>query len=297
MFRLDIDDRDSDLYMQFDGLGGKRKVDIRKVRLTTADGVAWFQDLIKFCVERKTWNDMAASIKDGRIDQQLDNMRKLREETGCAVILIVEGTPRKEHGHIDLDAIISKLDHIIFNNQAHVMFTRDISHTAERMLQLIDHMHVDLTYIGGKDKSDKEDLLTQMHEIGPEEQSMQLFSAVKGISRNTARVFIKQRWSVLDLYNCDVCEPISELVFESGNKFGTTRARGIIETMGTKKCWIDILKKINGVTKITAEKIMQDFNDPNEWTVARLAGIQKSEKRKLGTAVAKKIIAGITFVL
>ena len=45
---------------------------------------------ILFIIERKTWHDLAASIKDGR----KENVNKLflaREETGCKIIYLIEG--------------------------------------------------------------------------------------------------------------------------------------------------------------------------------------------------------------
>lgn len=44
------------------------------------------------CFERKTFKDFGASLKDGRYGN-IDKMVALREETGCALVYIVEGGP------------------------------------------------------------------------------------------------------------------------------------------------------------------------------------------------------------
>jgi ERCC4-type nuclease len=41
--------------------------------------------------ERKTWADLAGSIKDNRMTQQFKNMENIRRKTGCKVYYIIEG--------------------------------------------------------------------------------------------------------------------------------------------------------------------------------------------------------------
>lgn len=49
------------------------------------------KSLIAAIFERKTWKDLAASIKDQRTLHQHANMEKIREEKGCHIYYIIEG--------------------------------------------------------------------------------------------------------------------------------------------------------------------------------------------------------------
>lgn len=47
--------------------------------------------LLAACIERKTWKDLAASIKDTRARNQHVNMEILKNKTGCRLFYIIEG--------------------------------------------------------------------------------------------------------------------------------------------------------------------------------------------------------------
>ena len=73
MFQLEIDDRehDEEILKYFDTLGGEIKVEIKRCRLNCSDFAVYYSGKLLFVVERKTWNDLAQSIKDGRLDEQI----------------------------------------------------------------------------------------------------------------------------------------------------------------------------------------------------------------------------------
>ena len=292
LFRIDIDDREREAIPLFDVLSGKRQVATMVKRLTTGDFAAWFQDSLKVLFERKTWDDLAASIKDGRIDEQLRAMREVKNKTSCINCLIIEGIPRKQHGHIELQSLRAKLDHIMLADKAHIVYTCDVTHTVERIFEIVDNIPYDLSEVlvgDGDVDPQTAKLLTDVRERGLEQQLLDVFNSVKLISMNTARMLIKNRWNFLDLYEADE-NMLAGLVYPSGFGMPLSRAKKIVRELGTQNCWINALSNITGITKKTAKIIMDAEPDPYKWTVASISALSKSEKRKIGPQVAQRIM-------
>lgn len=291
MFRIEVDDREREAIPLFDILSGRRQVDVLRERLTTGDFAVWLSNMLKILIERKTWSDLAESIKDGRLNAQLQNMREVREVTGCAIILIVEGKPGKSHGHIEMSSLRTKLDHIMLSGQAHIVFTDSVQNTVQRVYELVDHIEYDIAVVAA---GAPPGILTQTKERSAEQVLLDMFSAVPLISLNTARLFVKNGWRFIDLYEAR-SEDLTRLVYPSGITMAESRARKIVEAMGTKKCWIAVLSAITGVTKKTAELILAAESDPYNWTLEGLENIEKSKKRKLGPAVARRIVDALRY--
>lgn len=291
MFRIDVDDRENECAPLFDVLSGRRSVTTKVKRLTTGDFAAWMSNELKILIERKTWNDLASSMKDGRLEKQLDSMNLVRTQTGCAVIVMIEGRPGASHGHIEMTSLRTKLDHIMLGGRAHVIFTSSTNDTVQRVFELVDHIVYDVTVQSG---AVPVDILTHAKERTAEQMLIDMFCAVPQISMNTATLLAKNGWMFLDLYET-TAEILATLVYPSGNTMPIARARKITEALGTKACWIKVLERVTGVTKKTGQTIMDAEADPYKWTLQTLQDLEKSKLRKLGPVVAARIIKMISF--
>lgn len=87
-------------------------------------------------IERKSLEDYAASIKDGRISN-IAKMTKLREETGCRLVLLIEGRPGAKHGGIPYKALESSMWHVAFRHHITLLFTRSTVETAGLLARLV----------------------------------------------------------------------------------------------------------------------------------------------------------------
>jgi ERCC4-type nuclease len=91
---------------------------------------------IKLVVERKTLNDLASSIKDGRINNN-DKMLTMREKTGCKLLYIIEGDAYPLMGKlycgIPYKCLQGKLDSLMFKHDISIIWTKSELHTAERL--------------------------------------------------------------------------------------------------------------------------------------------------------------------
>lgn len=101
---------------------------------------------IIFNIERKTWKDLASSIKDGR-KKNVHKMIKLREDTkssqlpnGCQLMYLMEGPPipksTSRYGRVPYKNLRSHLDHIMFNYNIHVIHSKNKQGTVDRLYEI-----------------------------------------------------------------------------------------------------------------------------------------------------------------
>ena len=71
-------------------------IDFETCSLSVGDFQFWEDECLLMVIERKTYADLAASIKDGRYSEQKFRLEELRCNTGCSVVYFIEGKkPRK----------------------------------------------------------------------------------------------------------------------------------------------------------------------------------------------------------
>jgi ERCC4-type nuclease len=94
-------------------------------------------------IERKTWQDLASSIIDGRADSQHHRMLEFSKKTGAKVYYMIEGpvfqqpSKRFTRSHLTFSSLIKRLDHWTFNYNIIVTHTRNPEDTARRIMELV----------------------------------------------------------------------------------------------------------------------------------------------------------------
>lgn len=136
-YKIIVDSRERKL---FDIIKDKCVYDYVVETITVGDYVITLDGKIIYVIERKTWKDLASSIKDGRIDNY-KKLIDLRSETGCKIILLIEGnafpSPKGKVGGISAKALVSHLDHVATRDHFMVIQTRNKEHSIERICALI----------------------------------------------------------------------------------------------------------------------------------------------------------------
>jgi|UniRef100_A0A6C0J535 crossover junction endonuclease MUS81 len=66
-------------------------IDYETAQLSIGDFQFWNDDQLIMVIERKTYADLAASIKDGRYSEQKYRLNELSKTTGCSVVYFIEG--------------------------------------------------------------------------------------------------------------------------------------------------------------------------------------------------------------
>jgi len=128
----------------------------------------------------------------------------------------------------------------------------------------------------------------------PEQTQIECFMAVPQLSIATARVLSLNRWSLWNLYEATADE-LAVIQYPSGALLGPQRAKKIAAAMGKQATWIKILEQIQGVTKKTMQLIFTADPDMYNWTEDKVAAIAKTEKSRVGPAVATRIISALNY--
>ena len=89
---LIIDDREHNVIPFFNTAVIPPNISYKVSRINYGDYSLVYEDKIIFIIERKTWKDLAASLKDGR-SKNIQNLLKIREDTNCILIYLIEGNP------------------------------------------------------------------------------------------------------------------------------------------------------------------------------------------------------------
>ena len=105
------------------------------MRLTNGDFLLCSSEgFVLAMIERKTYSDLAQSIKDGRIDN-LANLIDLNARTRVALLL--EGArPEGEVNGIPVHCLRAKINHLFIRDNVHIIETADTRATAQYLLDL-----------------------------------------------------------------------------------------------------------------------------------------------------------------
>lgn len=120
------------------------KYELREEVMTTGDYAIQFSGYV-ILIERKTWEDLSASIKDKRIEYNHQKMLAARD-LGYRIMYLIEGkAPNPDLATVKVSGIpygnmMAKLDHFAMGDGILIEYTRDALHTAKRLLEIGKHM-------------------------------------------------------------------------------------------------------------------------------------------------------------
>jgi ERCC4-type nuclease len=134
-----VDDREKAVIPFMAELSEKYKIIYKVQRNQTGDYAIIYKDNILLIIERKTWADLAASMRDGR-KENVKKLLNLREQTGCNLAYLIEGdaTPSftRKYGRLPVKNLRAHLDHLMFRDNIHVIYSKNELYTAERLFEL-----------------------------------------------------------------------------------------------------------------------------------------------------------------
>lgn len=239
-------------------------------QITTADYVITYGDSIVTAFERKSLEDFAASIKDGRSDNK-KKLLELRKKTGCAIVYIIEGDPFPRptecYGNIPYRFIESSIFHLMVRDNITVLRTQDTLGTASALARFVQSMN---TLVPKMDLNERKknggfpaddavteinitEELTRKHVRSDHEIARELWSCFPGISTETADVYAA-KWSIADI----VCEKIPRAEITN---FKMANGRKISKKVVTSLTGISnpvevrLLSCIEGISTATAKEL------------------------------------------
>jgi ERCC4-type nuclease len=322
-----IDDREKAVVPHFETLenGLPHRVD----RLTVGDYAIAYKNHIIFTIERKTWKDLAASLRDLR-SKNVQNLLDLRQKIGCHIIYLIEGNPIPSNSikfaRIPYKNLRAHLDHLAFRDNIHMVYSKDTKNTAYRINEIAHNYatispsplkQIDESIKNEESRQDvKEDLSS--HDDIPNDKieggNTHLLKIKKNITpnmilyklwctlpciTNTTVSLVIDTYSILDyLLGKISTDELALLKYPSGRLIGPKRAKKMLkitklEDQKNEPYYINLLSEIPLISRKTAKIILDTFTfkDLLESHISqdKLANLAKSKKVRIGNKAASNV--------
>jgi ERCC4-type nuclease len=225
--KLLIDDRERAIIPHFNH--EYLNIEIEVKRLHIGDYAITFDDKVLVTIERKTWTDLAASIKDNRVEN-VEKLINLRKETQCRILYLIEGKPRhkdsRKFARISYKNLLTHLDHLTVRDNISVIYSDNESDSAKRLIDLCKNCNtLDLQSIvyGAGEKMDIDmeviDLCdTEISDIQVGESSGIGGSSVNGLTMLTTSIQKTDKQIIYDIWSCvpNITSNTASLFIDSG---------------------------------------------------------------------------------
>ena len=134
-----VDDRERMVFSSLEECSHLSTINYKIQRCEVGDYAITYKGHILLIIERKTWEDLAASLRDGR-KANVAKLIALREKTNCQIAYLIEGdaTPpfNKMYGFFPIKNLRSHLDHLSFRDNIHIYYSKNPEYTAKRLFEL-----------------------------------------------------------------------------------------------------------------------------------------------------------------
>lgn len=267
--------------------------------MTVGDMAICYNGKIVLIIERKTWQDLAASMKDGR-KANIEKLKDLRASTACQIAYLIEGdafpAPTRKFGRIPHKNLRAHLDHLAFRDSVHMLYAKTPMDTALRLFELAKNLS-SITRAGDRiHEGGNEGALRTKHTSPDSLIISNMWCACKCITINNVSLFTAHPYKLKDLLLGNIQKStIASLKYDSGMMIGNQRATSIITSSRTRQTHERMLAEIPSVTLATAKKILdvipmeRMLNTDSQEVVDQISVIQKTSKTQVGKACAKKI--------
>lgn len=280
--------------------------------MTVGDIAICYNGHILIIIERKTWQDLASSMKDGR-KANIEKLKALRDTTHCQIAYLLEGSafPKPSHKFCGIPHknLRAHLDHLAFRDNVHMLYAKTALDTAARVFELaknygtispsmIDHLAPAAD--PEQPRGGNEPALRTKHTVSDELIISNMWTSIKNITHNNVSVFLNlYKLSDFLAGNTPKSE-IATLKYPSGIMIGDARAAAILRSAKSVETHAKILSEIPSITRPTAAKILEAVaiadiikSDPADM-IQSIANIKKTEKARIGLASAKKVLKFIS---
>lgn len=134
-----VDDRERAIINFLEQYSEQFHIPYEVKRLEVGDYAITYKGFILIIIERKTWEDLSSSMRDGRKDN-VKKLLNLRDNTQCTTCYLIEGDPCPKPGkmfsRLPYKNLRSHLDHLMFRDNIHIQHTRTAEDTAYRLFEL-----------------------------------------------------------------------------------------------------------------------------------------------------------------
>jgi ERCC4-type nuclease len=302
LMELIIDDRERAIYPHL--TTEAQSIKYRKDRLEVGDYALVRGTEIIAIFERKSLEDYAASIKDGRHANK-EKLLTLRDKTGCRAFYIVEGkrpkTLDKYIGGIAYTTIESSMFHLMMRDGIFIIHTLNTQDTVAALVRFIRSME----NLEGKRQAmvcglpgNNVDLLKEKTQKTELDIAREMWACFSGISSVSADAFIN-RYNLRQIVSEQI--PLSEL---KAIKYSNGRAinKKVVNSLSeiNKRIQVRLLSCVPGISGSTAEEILdtRKLKDILSYETGAISIIPFGKHKKpLGLAKAEAIKKHFEFTL
>jgi ERCC4-type nuclease len=280
--------------------------------LGRGDYAIMFMDEVKIVIERKTWSDLAATIKDSDRRKNKQNLLDIREDTGCTLFYLIEGSPfinnNSKKGGIRGKSLKAHLDHLMIRDRISVIYTKNPAGTVERVVDLVKNIQTLREHVvAAREAKKRKSVLSESKNISGGNKNSdiktisgtarikqrkkkcdldilyKLWSCVTHVGPKVASVFVDNKIKLRDFLLGNITETqLRVLRFNSGVLVGD-KAKKIIRAQNPKyvntgRIYIRLISSLPGFSVTSAELLLEKFSMRKILTMEDCPGIRTELK-------------------
>jgi ERCC4-type nuclease len=236
-------------------------------------------NILAAVIERKTWKDLAASLKDGRCRSQHERLEEIKTQKQCQVFYIIEGsmsyTDAYLIGGIPFKNLHAKVIHNLLRGYPYLQ-TKDAQSTAKLLTDLARAIlkmsaQGELTFSATEESESSSttggvdgeitipDELKTRKVHGDADIIIAMWCTLPGVSDKTASILMKH-YKISEVIAASnhrvktLIEEISELKYASGAKIGEAKAKKIMGVAKLEQAQLMGAKLLACIPTISVEK-------------------------------------------
>ena len=249
-----VDKREREV-LQHVELEREGKVEFHPEHLTTGDFILFYNTTPLYVIERKTWSDLAASIKDGRMNN-IEKLRAYREQTGARIAYLMEGKTPEPTGSVDnipYKCLRAHLDHLMYRDGVQELYTTSTADTARRLVELT--LNLSTLPVADNSTVDGLSIAKQKITLTDNEMRMKMWCAIPHIAGKTAEKLVESNYTLKYVYER---RQDADFVVELNHKIGSARAETLLSALNTPQVVAQVFGAISGITISTALSILRE---------------------------------------
>lgn len=229
---------------------------VSQKRLECGDVQVWINGGLVLIVERKTWADLASSIRDGRIE----NMHRVCTRAGAVtrIVYLLEGThppllhtQRVGFAHAPATPILHHLAHMALRDRVTLWYSASVAESGWALVLFVDSCRF-------LDEAFLEALQPAAPENEQELVRFTFFNSLKGIGAATAKALTQLQYPLLDFVEGIVShDAIAEAPLQGSTRIGNARATKALAALEHDRVWVQLLVAIPGISEATATFLYQ----------------------------------------
>lgn len=263
-----VDDREAQVLPFIQTYFGQEASHYIKKRIEYGDYLLCQDSAVLACFERKTLKDFASSLRDGRMENK-KKMFHLRDQTGCQLYYIIEGTAFAEPSWaftkgMTYQTIRTSMITMPLRDGIHIIQSKNEEYTAQLLASITKQANrVESVYMYPKTQEGEitevapgelPAIVTAGYQVSDEEYAIKMWASLPGVSPSVAKILV-DNVSVMEVAtNTAVWEGLRTA---SGRMF-VKKARESLTALTHRNVFIHtkILSGINGITVNIAGQLL-----------------------------------------